>query len=61
MEQEEGWQLKGFTIIIHTSPFFTQQEQGLIISPLRAIEDVSSTQYLNTEDLIRGIKNNKSY
>ena len=48
-------------IIIYTSPFFTQQEQGLIISPLRVMENVSSTQHSKTEDLIKGIRDNKSY
>ena len=37
---KEGWQLKGDIIVIYTSPFFAQREQGLIISLLREIDTV---------------------
>ena len=61
LKQEKGWQLNRFIIITHTNPFFTQQEQRLIISPSKIMEDINRVQYLNTKDLIAGIKNNKSY
>ena len=40
LEQEEGWQLKGSIITTYTNPLFIQQKQGLIISPLRVMEDI---------------------
>ena len=61
LEQKEGWQLEGSVIAIYTNPFFIQWEQGLIISLLKVMEDVSKVQHLEVEDLIGGIKNNKSY
>ena len=61
LKQKEGWWLEDSVIIIHTNLFFMQQKQGLIISPLRAMEDISNAQYLKAEDLIGGIKNNKSH
>ena len=61
LKQKKGWRLDKSIIIIYTNPFFTQQEQGLIISPLKVMEDVNSTRHLEVEDLIKSIKNNKSY
>ena len=49
LEQEEGWQLESSVIVIYTNPFFKQQEQGLIISPLKVIEDVNRARYLKVE------------
>ena len=60
-EQEEGWWLDASAIIIYTNPFFMQQEQGLIISLLKAIEDVKRARYSNTINLIIGIRNNKGH
>ena len=61
LKQEEGWQPDRSVNITHTNPFFIQQEQGLIISPLRAMEDVSKVQHLNTNNLTAGIRNKKSH
>ena len=61
LKQEKGWQLDKSAIIIYTNPFFIQQEQGLIILPLKVIEDVSRAWYLNAINLIAGIRNNKGH
>ena len=41
LEQKEGWRPDRSAIVIYTNPFFIQQEQGLIISLLKAMEDVN--------------------
>ena len=61
LEQEKGWQPEGSAITIYTNPFFAQQEQGLIISPLKAIEDAKRVQHLNAVNLTAGIRNKKGY
>ena len=61
LEQEKGWRLDKSVIIIYTNPFFTQQEQGLIISPLKIMENISKVRRLDIKDLIAGIRNNKSH
>ena len=61
LKQEKGWQLDKSAIIIYTNPFFIQQEQGLIISPLKIMEDVRRARYLKTINLTASIRNNKSY
>ena len=61
LKQEEGWQLERAVIAIYTNPFFIQQEQRFIISLFREIDVANSIQYIDTEDLIRGIKNKEGY
>jgi hypothetical protein len=41
-KQEESWYLKGDISAIYTNPFFIQWEHGLMISPFREIEIISS-------------------
>jgi hypothetical protein len=57
LEQEEGWRLDRDVITIYSSFFLVQQEQKVIISPNEIIDDISRTRHLNTEDLIKGIRN----
>ena len=61
LEQEVGQQPDRSAIIIYTNPFFAQQEQGLIISPLKVMEDISKIQHLKAKNLIVGIRDNKGH
>ena len=61
LEQKEGWQLDGAAIIIQTNFFSTQQEQEGMTSPSEKITAIIQVQRLNAKDLIRGIRNKKSY
>jgi hypothetical protein len=56
-EQEEGWRPEGSAIATHTNPFFAQREQGLIISPSRAMEDARRARRSDAVDLTAGIRN----
>ena len=61
---KEGWQLDKAAIIIHTNFFLVQQEYIGIISPSKRITVTSLKQRaecLDTEDLIKNIKNKEGH
>jgi hypothetical protein len=57
LKQEESWCLNKDVIAIYNSFFSVQQEQEIIISPSKIIDNISRAQRSNTVNLIGGIRN----
>jgi hypothetical protein len=57
LKQEEGWCLDKNAITIHNSFFSAHQEQEVIISPNKIMDDTSRAQYSKAVNLMGGIRN----
>ena len=57
LKQEEGQHLNRDIITIYNSFFSVQQEQEVMISLNKIIDNISKAQHLNTVDLIKDIRN----
>ena len=64
LKQKENWQPNKAAITIYTNFFLVQWEYVGIISPNKRITATSlkrHTEYLDTKDLIKGIRNKEGY